>query len=70
MTISSPDTFGFSTRWGPVTPEELGVLAGVPFIGAEAYLLMGVKEKDYPARSALRKVGDIIKAMEEAVDAG
>ncbi|MEX2133576.1 MAG: TetR/AcrR family transcriptional regulator [Acidimicrobiia bacterium] len=55
---------------GPFTPEEIGVLAGVPFIGAEAYLLMGVQEKEYPARSALRKVGAIIRAMEEAGDAG
>ncbi|MEX0796107.1 MAG: TetR/AcrR family transcriptional regulator [Acidimicrobiia bacterium] len=55
---------------GPFTPEEIGVLAGIPFIGAEAYLLMGVQEKEYPARSALRKVGAIIRAMEEAGDAG
>ncbi len=55
---------------GPFTPEEIGVLASAPFIGAEAYLLMGVQEKDYPARSALRKVGDIIRDMEEAGDAG
>lgn len=55
---------------GPFTPEEIGVLAGIPFIGAEAYLLMGVPEKDYPARSALRKVGDILKAMEEGADEG
>lgn len=54
---------------GPFTPEEIGVLASVPFIGAEAYLLMGVPEKEYPARSALRKVGDILKAMEEGADA-
>jgi AcrR family transcriptional regulator len=54
---------------GPFTPEEIGVLAAVPFIGAEAYLLMGVPEKEYPARSALRKVGDILKAMEEGADA-
>jgi hypothetical protein len=55
---------------GPFTPEEIGVLAGVPFIGAEAFLLMGVQEREYPARSALRKVGAIIRAMEEAGDAG
>jgi AcrR family transcriptional regulator len=54
---------------GPFTPEEIGVLAGVPFIGAEAFLLMGVQEREYPARSALRKVGDLLKAMEEGSDA-
>jgi AcrR family transcriptional regulator len=55
---------------GPFTPEEIGVLAGVPFIGAEAFLLMGVQEREYPARSALRKVGAIIRTMEETGDAG
>jgi AcrR family transcriptional regulator len=55
---------------GPFTPEEIGALAGAPFIGAEAYLLLDVPEKEFPARSALRKVGAIIRAMEEAVDAG
>ncbi|MDH3189244.1 MAG: TetR/AcrR family transcriptional regulator [Acidimicrobiia bacterium] len=49
---------------GPFTPEEIGVLAGIPFIGAEAYLLLGVSESAFPARSALRKIGDIIRAME------
>jgi AcrR family transcriptional regulator len=55
---------------GPFTPEEIGALAGAPFIGAEAYLLLDVSESDFPARSALRKVGAIIRAMEEAGDAG
>lgn len=55
---------------GPFTPEEIGALAGAPFIGAEAYLLLGISESDVPARSALRKVGAIIRAMEEAGDAG
>ena len=49
---------------GPFTPEEIGVLAGIPFIGAEAYLLLGVSETTFPARSALRKIGEIIRAME------
>lgn len=55
---------------GPFTPEEIGALAGAPFIGAEAYLLLDISERDFPARSALRKVGTIIRAMEEAGDAG
>ncbi len=55
---------------GPFTPEEIGALAGAPFIGAEAYLLLEVSENDFPARSALRKVGAIIRSMEEANDAG
>lgn len=55
---------------GPFTPEEIGALAGAPFIGVEAYLLLDISEKDFPARSALRKVGAIIRAMEELGDAG
>ena len=55
---------------GPFTPEEIGALAGSPFLGAEAYLLLGVSEAELPVRSALRKVGAIIRTMEEAGDAG
>jgi AcrR family transcriptional regulator len=50
---------------GPFTAAELGALAGLPFIGAEAYILLGVGESDIPARSALWKVGQVIRALEE-----
>jgi AcrR family transcriptional regulator len=52
---------------GPFTPKEIAALAGIPFIGAEAYLLLGVSEKEMPARTALRTVGQVIRLMEEAV---
>jgi AcrR family transcriptional regulator len=55
---------------GPFTPEEIGALAGAPFVGAEAYLLLGISESEIPARSALRKVGAVIRAMEDTGDAG
>lgn len=55
---------------GPFTPEEIGVLGGIPFIGAESYLLLGVAEESFPARSALRKVGGLLRIMEENADAG
>ncbi len=51
---------------GPFTPSEVGALAGLPFIGAETYILLGVGESDIPARSALWKVGQVIRALEEA----
>ena len=51
---------------GPFTAAEVGALAGLPFIGAEAYILLGVSESDVPARSALRKVGQIMRVFEEA----
>lgn len=50
---------------GPFTPEEIAALAGVPFIGAEAYALLGMPESTVPARSALRKVGELIRILEE-----
>lgn len=51
---------------GPFTPEELGVLAGVPFLGVESLILVGFEEKDLPTRSALRKIGDVLRQVEEA----
>jgi len=50
---------------GPFTAAEVGALAGLPFIGAEAYILLGVGESHIPARSALWKVGQVIRALEE-----
>jgi AcrR family transcriptional regulator len=49
----------------PFTPEELGALAGLPFIGAEATILLGLDDSSIAARSALRKVGDVLRTIEE-----
>jgi AcrR family transcriptional regulator len=51
---------------GPFTSSEVAALAGLPFLGAELMILLGVTEKELPARTALRKVGDIIRSLEEA----
>lgn len=50
---------------GPFTPAEVAVLAGMPFLGIEAMILLGFDEKDMPTRSALRKVSAVLRAMEE-----
>ena len=50
---------------GPFTPEEVAVLAGSPFLGVEALMLLGFEEGDLPMRSALRKVGDVLRGLEE-----
>ena len=50
---------------GPFTPGEVAAMMGLPFMGAESLILLGVTEKSLPARSALRKVGTIIRALEE-----
>ncbi len=54
---------------GPFTALEAAVLAGAPFLGVEALILLGFSEDELPTRSALRKIGDLLRAMEEA-DAG
>lgn len=50
---------------GPFTPEEVAVLAGAPFLGVEALILLGFDEAELPMRSALRKIGDVLRSLEE-----
>ena len=50
---------------GPFTPEEIGALMGLPFVGAEPMLLLGFDEEALPARTALRKIGAVIRLFEE-----
>ena len=45
------------------TPEEIGVLMGTPFLGAEELILLGVTESMQPLRSALRKVGVLLRQI-------
>lgn len=52
--------------FGEFTPEEVGVLAGAPFIGVEAMILLGFEEAELPMRSALRKIGAVLREMEGA----
>jgi AcrR family transcriptional regulator len=50
---------------GPFAPAEVATLAGVAFLGAETLILLGFGEDDLPARAALRKVGSLIRSVEE-----
>jgi AcrR family transcriptional regulator len=50
---------------GPFTPAEIAVLAGSPFLGVEALILLGFEEEELPMRSALRKIGDVLRSLEE-----
>jgi AcrR family transcriptional regulator len=52
-------------RLGPFTPGEVGALMALPFLGAESVILLGFSEADLPARSALRKIGAVIRSIEE-----
>ena len=50
------DLFGF-------TPEEVASLMATPFLGAEELILLGVTEDTQPVKSALRKVGAILRQI-------
>ena len=49
---------------GPFAPEDVAALVGSAFIGAEAYLLLGLESDALPLRRALRRVGDLIAQHE------
>lgn len=51
---------------GPFTPEEVAALVGNAFLGAEATILLGMSEEVVPSRSALRRIGSMIRRAEEA----
>jgi AcrR family transcriptional regulator len=50
---------------GPFTPEEIATLITNAFLGAEALLLLGFDRQVMPVRSALRRIGLVIRALEE-----
>jgi AcrR family transcriptional regulator len=50
---------------GPFTAEEVATLVTTVFIGAEALLLLGFDREVLPIRSALRRVGVLIRRLEE-----
>jgi len=58
--------------FGPFNPDEVAALMGTPFLGAEELILLGVSESSLPIRSALRKVGAILREITErkAIEAG
>jgi AcrR family transcriptional regulator len=55
---------------GPFTPQELAALAGLPFLGAEAVILLGLDESKIAGRGALRKIGELLRSLEEAPEPG
>jgi AcrR family transcriptional regulator len=52
-------------RLGPFTAEELSTLVAAAFFGAEELLLLGFDREVLPVRAALRRVGVLIRALEE-----
>jgi AcrR family transcriptional regulator len=60
------ERFGKAARGlGPFEPQEVATLVGVAFLGAQTMILLGFGEEEMPNRSALRKVGALIRAIEE-----
>jgi AcrR family transcriptional regulator len=53
---------------GPFTPEEMATLVANAFIGSEALLLLGFERPVMPIRSALRRIGVLIREREEGAD--
>lgn len=49
---------------GPFRPNEIAMLVGAAFIGAESFILLGFDDTQHPARAALRRVGELIKQTE------
>jgi AcrR family transcriptional regulator len=54
---------------GPFTADEVATLVTTSFIGSEALLLLGFDRQLMPIRAALRRVGLIIRALEEGAGA-
>jgi len=60
-------------RFGPQSPftaEELAALAGLPFLGAEAVILLGLDDAKIAGRPALRKIGELLRMIEEPPEPG
>jgi len=51
--------------FGPFPHEELAALIGQAFMGGEAMILLGFDRQTWPVRSALRRLGVLIRQLEE-----
>ena len=50
---------------GPFTATEIAALTGADFLGAESLILLGLESDHMPLRKALRRIGQLIKNIEE-----
>ena len=51
--------------FGPFTPKDVASLVVNAFIGAESMFLLGMEKKGFPVRDCLRRVGDLIRIVEQ-----
>ena len=68
LTEVTREAEGRHGRLGPFTADELATLVGTAFLGSEALLLLGFDRRILPIRSALRRVGVLIREHEEGAD--
>jgi AcrR family transcriptional regulator len=52
-------------RLGPFSAEELASLVVAAFLGGEALILLDADERIAPVRTALRRVGDLLRQIED-----
>jgi AcrR family transcriptional regulator len=50
--------------FGEFTAAEVSALMGTPFLGAEELILLGMTEQELPIRSALRKIGRLLRSIQ------
>ncbi|MGH8738666.1 MAG: TetR/AcrR family transcriptional regulator [Burkholderiales bacterium] len=51
--------------FGPLSAEDVGALVSNAFIGAESLVLAGIERDGFPLREALRRVGALIRMLEQ-----
>lgn len=51
--------------FGPFTPKEVATLVANAFFGAESLFLLGMEKQGFPVRDCLRRVGDLIRILEQ-----
>lgn len=51
--------------FGPLSAEDVGALVSIAFIGAESMVLTGVEAGGFPLRDALRRIGTLIRMLEQ-----
>ncbi|HMA31880.1 MAG TPA: hypothetical protein VKT00_08715 [Casimicrobiaceae bacterium] len=54
--------------FGPLSAEDVGALVSNAFVGAESLILTGIEGSGIPIRESLRRVGALIRALEQSKD--
>jgi AcrR family transcriptional regulator len=53
---------------GPFSPRDVGTLLALMFLGGESVLLLDMESEQVPVRTALRRVGELIRQVEQGGD--